>query len=105
MMMTLVVVVLIIMVVRFRSMEDLGGKQEKTAGWELVRLLRFDRYHHDYEDDDWHDHDDDYDDDHDNDHDDNHDDHDDKCGDEGNDTWQMKVMMMRLTVVMIMVGN
>merc|ERR1719180_306133 len=25
---------------RFRSMEDLGGKQEKTAGWELVRLLR-----------------------------------------------------------------
>ena len=22
-------------------MEDLGGKQEKTAGWELVRLLRF----------------------------------------------------------------
>merc|ERR1719209_1856423 len=25
---------------RFRSMEDLGPKQEKTAGWELVRLLR-----------------------------------------------------------------
>ena len=23
-------------------MEDLGPKQEKTAGWELVRLLRFD---------------------------------------------------------------
>ena len=30
------------MVIRFRSMEDLGPKQEKTAGWELVRLLRFD---------------------------------------------------------------
>ena len=32
----------IMMVIRFRSMEDLGPKQEKTAGWELVRLLRFD---------------------------------------------------------------
>ena len=89
-MMMTIVFVLIITMVRFRSMEDLGGKQEKTAGWELVRLLRFDPDHHDYEDDDWHDHDDDY---------------DDKCGDEGNNAWQMKVMMMRLTVVMIMVGN
>ena len=33
--------------VRFRSMEDLGGKQEKTAGWELVRLLRFDHHYED----------------------------------------------------------
>ena len=38
-------------------MEDLGGKQEKTAGWELVRLLRFG------EDDDGGDDDDDDDDD------------------------------------------
>ena len=41
--------------VRFRSMEDLGGKQEKTAGWELVRLLRFPHHRHGCEDND-HDH-------------------------------------------------
>ena len=63
-------ITMMITMVRFRSMEDLGGKQEKTAGWELVRLLRFD---HHYEDEDR---------DHDNDHD---YDHDGKSGDEGND--------------------
>ena len=58
---------MVMTMVRFRSMEDLGGKQEKTAGWELVRLLRFDPAHHGYEDQDH--------------------DHGDKGGDEGNDAW------------------
>ena len=62
-------IMMVMTMVRFRSMEDLGGKQEKTAGWELVRLLRFDSAHHGYEDQD-----------RDQDH-----DHGEKGGDEGND--------------------
>ena len=70
--MILTMIMMVMTMVRFRSMEDLGGKQEKTAGWELVRLLRFDSAHHGYEDQDQdhHDHD-----------------HGDKGGDEGNDAW------------------
>ena len=79
--MILTMIMMVMTMVRFRSMEDLGGKQEKTAGWELVRLLRFDSAHHGYEDQDHHDHgyeDQDQDQDH---------DHGDKGGDEGNDAW------------------
>ena len=76
-------IMMVMTMVRFRSMEDLGGKQEKTAGWELVRLLRFDPAHHGYEDQDQDHHHHGYEDqDQDQDH-----DHGDKGGDEGNDAW------------------